>query len=167
MAIDALQSFINAVIRTGYRTAYCALRIWWFFRRPRTHAAAVALWHEGRVLLIRTSYRSCHSLPGGFLRSGEPSERAASRELKEELGIDLPSQSLHHAWHGMIPFESRQDVLDIWEIRVDAAPMPRVMGREIVWAGWVTPAEAAKHPLLPHVAAYLEQASDKMRPASV
>jgi len=167
MATGPLHGFINAFIRTGYRTAYCGLRIWWFLRRPRTYAAAVALWHEGTVLLIRTSYRSCCSLPGGFMRRGEPSERAARRELKEELGITLPPQPLYRAWHGMIPFESRQDVLDIWETRVDAAPASRVSGREIVWAGWVTPAEAAKRPLLPHVAAYLEQAADRMRPASV
>jgi 8-oxo-dGTP diphosphatase len=163
VATDRLQGLINAFIRTGYRLAYLALRTWWFVRRSRTNGAAVALWHEDRVLLIRTSYRSRRSLPGGFVRPGEPSEQAARRELKEELGITLPPGTLRHAWHGMIPFESRQDTIDIWETRVNSAPTPHVAGRKIIWADWVAPAEAVKHPLLPHVAAYLEQAADKMK----
>jgi len=160
---NALRTIANALIRAGYRLAYWMLRLWWFVRRPQTNGAAVALWHEGKVLLIRTSYRNCLSLPGGFVRSGEPAEQAALRELEEELGITLPPQSLCHAWHGELSFESRRDVVDIWEIRVDAIPQMHVAGREIVWAGWLAPAEAVKRPLLPHLAAYLNQATDGMR----
>jgi 8-oxo-dGTP pyrophosphatase MutT (NUDIX family) len=167
MATSPLQEHINAVIRTGYRYAYFALRAWWFVRRPQTHGAAVALWREGKVLLIRTSYRSCLSLPGGFVRSGEPSEQAARRELKEELDISLPRESLRHAWHGMIPFESRRDAIDIWETRVDASATPCVTGREIVWAGWIAPAEALDRPLLPHVAVYLAQAGRRTESPSL
>jgi 8-oxo-dGTP pyrophosphatase MutT (NUDIX family) len=166
MATGPLQGHINACIRVGYRLAYLSLRAWWFVRRPRTNGAAVALWHEGKVLLIRTSYRSCLSLPGGFVHPGEPSELAARRELKEEIGISVRPQALRHAWHGMIPFESRQDAIDIWETSVDSAPAPHVTGREIVWAGWIAPAEALKSPLLPHVAVYLDQAADRMKPPS-
>jgi ADP-ribose pyrophosphatase YjhB (NUDIX family) len=159
-----LQEHINALIRLGYRFAYLTLRLWWFVRRPQTLGAAVALWHEGKVLLIRTSYRGCLSLPGGFVRSGEPSEQAARRELNEELGISIPPRMLRHAWHGMIPFESRQDTIDIWEMTVNPAPTPHVTGREIVWAGWVAPTEALKHPLLPQVAVYLDPSPAKMMP---
>lgn len=146
---------INAAIRKGYRIAYLALRVWWFVRRPHTHGAAVALWHEGRVLLVRTSYRNCYSLPGGFVRRGESSEQAALRELKEELGITLPTGGLCHAWCGTIRFESRRDGIDIWEMTVDSAPPWAITGREIVWTGWVAPADALNRPLLPHLALYL------------
>jgi 8-oxo-dGTP pyrophosphatase MutT (NUDIX family) len=149
---------MNAFIRMGYRLAYFSLRVWWFARRPQTHGAAVALWHEGRILMLRTSYRDCLSLPGGFVRSGEPSEQAARRELHEELGISLPPQELRHAWHGAIRFESRQDTIDIWEATLTSAPIPHVAGREIVWADWMTPTEAARHPMLPHINAYLREA---------
>jgi 8-oxo-dGTP pyrophosphatase MutT (NUDIX family) len=121
----------------------------------------VALWHEGKILLVRTSYRGCYSLPGGFARRGEPSERAARRELGEELGIELPPQTLRHAWHGTIAFESRRDTIDIWEATPAPVPEPHVKGREIVWAGWVAPAEAMKNPLLPHVALYLREMTDR------
>jgi 8-oxo-dGTP pyrophosphatase MutT (NUDIX family) len=151
------QRLENAALRKGYRFAYLVLRLWWFVRRPRTCGAAVALWHAGKVLMVRTSYRDCYSLPGGFAQRGEPSERTARRELQEELGISIPPGTLRHAWHGTIRFESRQDTIDIWETTMDPAPEPHVTGGEIVWAGWLTPADALKRPLLPHVAIYLSE----------
>lgn len=151
------QRQINGFVRTGYRLAYLALRAWWFVRRPQTTGAAVALWHEGKILMVRTSYRDCLSLPGGFVRAGEPSEQAARRELQEELGISIPQQELRHAWHGVIRFESRRDEIDIWEASVTEAPRPHVAGREIVWAAWLAPAQALAHPLLPHVGVYLRE----------
>ena len=155
---------VNAAAREGYRLAYLALRVWWSVRRPRTCGAAVALWHAGEVLMVRTSYRGCYSLPGGFVRAGEPSEQAARRELQEELGIRVPPRTLHHAWHGTIRFESRQDTIDIWEMAADPAPEPRITGREIVWADWVAPADALKRPLLPHVATYLREVTGRLTP---
>ncbi len=162
MPTTPMHRHINAFLRTGYRLAYLALRVWWFVRRPHTRGAAVALWHEGRILMLRTSYRDCLSLPGGFVRAGEPSEQAARRELREELGISIPQQELRHAWHGMIRFESRRDEIDIWEASVTEAPTPYVTGREIVWSAWLPPAEALTHVLLPHVVAYLKGAASPL-----
>jgi len=155
MTTGSVESFLSAVVRRGYRLVYLGLRVWWFLRRPATNGAAVALWHQGRILLVRTSYRNCLSLPGGFVRRGEPAEKAALRELHEEVGIRLPEHLLRHAWHGTVPFESRQDTIDIWEATLDTVPALHPTGREIVWADWVTPAEALKYPLLPHLRAYL------------
>ncbi len=146
---------LNTVVRLGYRAGYLMLRVSWFLRRPRTHGAAIALWHKGRVLMIRTSYRNCYSLPGGFVRKGESSEQAARRELLEELGIDVPVRTLRPTWTGTLTFESREDRVDIWEAQVDQVPVVRVVGREIVWAGWLSPSEALAQPHLPHVGVYL------------
>jgi len=150
-----IRDLLNISIRLAYRCAYLALRAWWFVRRPHSHGAAVALWHEGKVLLVRTSYRNCYSLPGGFVEKGEPPEQAARRELREELGIDLPAQALRHAWSETLNFESRRDTIDIWETLVESAPALRVTGREIIWAGWLSPSDALAERLLPHIAAYL------------
>ncbi len=150
-----MRDILNGVVRLGYRLAYLALRAWWAVRRPHTRGSCVALWHRGKVLLVHTSYRDCYSLPGGFVRKGESAEQAARRELAEELGIDLEGRPLSLAWSGTLPFESRRDSVEIWEISVEFVPDPRVSGREIVWAGWASPSEALRLRLLPHVAAYL------------
>jgi 8-oxo-dGTP diphosphatase len=155
-----IQAGLNTVVRLGYRGAYLTLRLWWLVRRPCTHGAAVALWHEGRVLMVRASYRDCYTLPGGFVRPGEPPEEAARRETREEVGLDLPPEALRHAWQGTVPYESRMDTVDIWEASLDEPPSIHVTGREIVWAGWLDPSAARGRRLLPHIAAYLAERND-------
>ncbi|QCH14409.1 NUDIX domain-containing protein [Synechococcus sp. CB0101] len=51
--------------------------------KPRTRGALVALWCQGRVLLVQASYRRELSLPGGWIDRGEAPEQAARRELFE------------------------------------------------------------------------------------
>lgn len=152
-----IRARLDAGIRLGYRWAYLMLRLWWHLRRPHTHGVGVALWHEGRILMVRTSYRPCYSLPGGFIRRGERPESAARREVLEEIDLDLPARALHHAWHGTVYFESRLDTIDIWEVLLDQPPALHITGREIVWAGWMDPSAAQGRRLLPHIAAYLAQ----------
>ena len=42
---------------------------------------------DGRILLVRQSYRPDWFLPGGLLKRREGPARAAARELREEVGI--------------------------------------------------------------------------------
>lgn len=42
---------------------------------------------DGRILLVRQSYRSDWFLPGGLLQRGETPVQAAARELAEEVGL--------------------------------------------------------------------------------
>ena len=152
---------LDRAIYLGYRLAYLGLRVWWFVRRPATHGTGVALWHGDQVLLIRTSYRHCYALPGGFVEPGEPSEQAARREVLEEIGVDLSDRQLRLAWSGTLPFESRQDTTDIWETTVESPSAWHITSHEILWAGWVHPAEALRRRLLPHVAMYLADKGQK------
>jgi 8-oxo-dGTP diphosphatase len=145
----------SSPLRFAYQAAYLAARSWWFIRRPHTTGSLVALWHERRLLLVRTSYRRLYSLPGGGLKQGETSREGAERELFEELRIALPTSALRVGWHGTLRFEQRQDTLTIWEADVKTPPPVRVDGREVVWAGWKTPDEARALPLLPHIHHYL------------
>jgi 8-oxo-dGTP diphosphatase len=115
----------------------------------------VALWNGGRILLVQTSYRRGYTLPGGFMKPGETAREAACRELAEELRFCIPPAALELGWYGSMRFESREDTVTIWEVPLDAPPPIHVDGREIVWAGWKTPAEAGSLLLLPHVRAYL------------
>ncbi len=147
---------LDASIRLGYRAAHRVRRAYWFVRRPRTHGALVAIWFEGKVLLVRSSYRAQRSLPGGYVRRNEHPRDAAARELREELGIRVPAGSLEHAYGGVHPFENRDDHVDIFELQMDTSPSIRVDGREVVWAGLCTVREALAMDLVPHVVDYLK-----------
>jgi len=44
---------------------------------------------DGRVLLIRHSYRDRWGVPGGLLKRGEEPDVAARREVLEEIGLEI------------------------------------------------------------------------------
>ena len=146
---------INALIRAVYRMAHWGLRLLWFIRRPETTGALVAVWHHGRVLLVKNSYRPQLTLPGGYIRPREDRRTAAARELREEVGIQVQPKRLVHAYHGTHLFEHRQDTLDIYELEMDAAPVVRVDDREVVQAEFHTPDEALDMKIVPHLEEYL------------
>jgi 8-oxo-dGTP pyrophosphatase MutT (NUDIX family) len=76
--------------RMAYRVAHRLLRTWWFLRRPPLHGVKCVLTDGDRVLLVRHTYgRREWDLPGGTPRRGEAPIEAASREMQEELGIQI------------------------------------------------------------------------------
>lgn len=58
---------------------------------PQFTAGSVCLIErtDGKVLLIRQSYRNHWGLPGGLLQRREAPEAAAVREIAEEVGLDI------------------------------------------------------------------------------
>ena len=154
---------LDALFRLGYRCAYWCARAWWFVRRPRTRGAAIALWLGERVLLIRTSYRDRYSLPGGFVGRTEQARDAACREVLEEIGLVVAADRLALVYEDTLFVEHHHDMLSIFELELASEPIVRANGRELVWIGWKTAAEADVLPLLSHVRAYL--AARAARPA--
>jgi 8-oxo-dGTP diphosphatase len=146
---------INALIRAVYRVAHWGLRLLWFIRRPETTGALVAVWHHGRVLLVKNSYRPQLTLPGGYIRPREDRRTAAARELREEVGIQVQPKRLVHAYHGTHLFEHRKDTLDIYELDLDDAPNVQVDDREVVRAEFHTADEALDMRIVPHLEEYL------------
>jgi 8-oxo-dGTP pyrophosphatase MutT (NUDIX family) len=146
---------INALIRAVYRVAHWGLRLLWFIRRPETTGALVAVWHRGRVLLVKNSYRPQLTLPGGYIRPREDRRTAAARELHEEVGIRVQPNRLVHAYHGTHLFEHRQDTLDIYELEMDEAPSVQVDDREVVRAEFHRPDDALGMEIVPHLEEYL------------
>ncbi|WP_062435358.1 NUDIX domain-containing protein [Herbidospora daliensis] len=66
----------------------------WYAALPVAISAAGVLFtdEDGRVLLVRTTYKNDWDLPGGVIEvgGGETPAAAARRELREELGLDRP-----------------------------------------------------------------------------
>lgn len=154
--------------RLAYRIAFRVLRLWWALRRPVRHGVVIAVWCGGRVLILRQSYRPGATFPGGGLQDGEDPEEAARRELREEVGLDIPTGRLRLAREIRLPFEACDDRVRVYELVLDAEPALRLDNREVVAAGFLAAAEAlGDQAMPPHIRAYLEgQAAGHGRPAA-
>jgi 8-oxo-dGTP pyrophosphatase MutT (NUDIX family) len=141
--------------RLGYRLAYRTLKIWWLVRRPSAEGAGVAVWAEGRLLVVQTSYRPGLDLPAGGIGPGESPLEGARRELREETGIDVAAGELGYA----IPLSFEQDhrriTATIFEWRPARPPRARIDDREIVGAGYHDPDELRQVPCTELLRAYL------------
>jgi ADP-ribose pyrophosphatase YjhB (NUDIX family) len=81
-----------ALRRTIFRLAYMVLRVYWFLFRPTGTGVKCVLTDGDRLLLVMHTYGPRRwGLPGGGVRRGEPPRAAATREMKEELGVGITS----------------------------------------------------------------------------
>ncbi len=148
-------SIVDVGFQTAFKVAHRMLRAWWSVRRPHTHGALVALWHDGDLLLVKNSYRREYTLPGGYVKTGESVAEAAARELAEECEIRVDPAAIRIAYVGVHRYENRIDDVTIAEVTVDRRPTFAVDQREVIWAGFVPPKEALALPIVPHLRDYL------------
>jgi 8-oxo-dGTP pyrophosphatase MutT (NUDIX family) len=133
------------------------MRGYWFIVRPRFFGAYVGVWHADRILIIKNSYKKAYTVPCGKIQRGETAVAAAARELAEEVGIDLKPEQLVLAAQFMILNESKKDHISFFEATFDRPPTFQVDNREVVWAQFLTVAEAKQLPLSPVVLNYLSR----------
>jgi len=133
-------------------------RVWFRLGHPRIEAAAVIVVWEGRLLLLRNSYRAEPSLPGGLLKRGETPAAGASRELAEEVGLVVAPTEFrfretfpHEKWGARIR-------LHLFEWRAPRSPAVAIDRREVVEACFLPRAEVARE--LPHFAELLARLSE-------
>lgn len=151
-----LPNAVDALYRITYRMAYL---VWRFYRRQfqiRTQGAQVAVWNNDQVLLIRNSYRETYAFPGGYIRNGENTATAASRELREETGISVPIERLRFSFAWSYTCGKLEGHDDIYECQFENEPEICIDNREVIEACFLTPDTALVLPLERHVRHYLK-----------
>lgn len=150
-------TLLDKIIRITYRVAYLGHLAVNFFYRPKTRGAYVALWLEGKILLIRNSYKSVYTLPCGGIERGETPVEAAHRELLEEVGLDVPIKNFQPVCQLVNHTEFKHDHIFMFEIQLKTPPRLKVDGREVVWLGFRDLKSALTMPVFPPVQDYLLQ----------
>lgn len=115
---------------------------------------------RGRILLCKTTFKKDWELPGGFAEPGESPMQAASREVAEEIGLDLRVGRLL-AMDWLPPYLGWSDAIELLydggEHPVDLPERLEYDTREIVHAAWfdvhaiadvVSPLNARRLPLI-------------------
>lgn len=146
---------VDRLWRVGLRCAYRLQLALWYVLRPHIRGAYVAVWHGGRVLVIRNSYRRSLSFPAGRLKRGERPAEAAARELVEEVGIAVRADALRDAGEIVDASTYAVDHAHVFELHCEEEPALRVDGREVVWAGFLPPAQALERGLVSVARRYL------------
>jgi len=146
--------FANFLRRLVYRTGFPLARAWWWLTRPRATGVAVAIKAQGRVLVVRQSFRKGLGLVGGGLHLGEAPEAGMVRELAEEVGLVLSPDRLRALPVLELVHEWRRLRVHLFEAELLEQPALRPDGAEIVAISWRWPAqlraEPGLHPVLRH-----------------
>ena len=149
---QANATLVDRGYQAVYRSAFWALRAWWFLTRPDQHGALVLVRDANdRVLLIRNSYQPLWSVPGGTVNRGEQPGEAAARELREEMGVSVKADQLIRVAAITLPFRFRRDHVDLFEWRPASLPTFTIDHREVVEMRWFDVAEARTLRAIPHL----------------
>ena len=147
-------ALVDTVCQMVFRLGFPLARIWWGLLRPRHQGALVAI-HVGQsLLLLRSSYQSAWTFPGGGIRQGETPEVAARRELAEEIGLVVPKVPLQLVGEVCGEWDGRRTRVFLFLLRSDELPTLRLDNREIIGARLVPIEDLHKVPMTGPVEAY-------------
>ncbi len=85
---------INLILRFIYKCAFFLWRVTRKYLVINSFGAQVVVKYRGAILLVKSSYRTDYSFPGGYINRRELPIEAAVRELFEETGIQRDSSDL-------------------------------------------------------------------------
>ncbi|WP_238348497.1 NUDIX hydrolase [Ornithinimicrobium pratense] len=130
--------------------------------RKRVIVQGVADDGAGRFLLCELTYKAHWDLPGGVAEPAESPVTSLERELREELGLDLPVGELV-AVDWLPPYRQWEDAV---LLVFDLGSVPDLVERAVLQPSelravhWTRPEQAADH-VAPYVARLLDALADR------
>lgn len=152
-----MEVIVDAFWRSVYRLGYPGARLYWRLVGKLARGANIAVWHDGRLLCVRQSYRHGLTFPGGGLNWRETAIDAARRELREEVGFDLALEDFRRRSLLAYQCDGRPVEDEIFEVRLREPLQPIIDNREIVWAGFLEPAAIRESRMQRSLRLYLER----------
>ncbi len=146
------------IVRLVLAFAYDLLVRWERFTGASTRGAAVAVWYDGQILVVRHSYQPGSSLPGGEVKKDEEPAAAASRELREEVGIQVEPEIL------ISVYEGRSGGV-LFELHLFVRPDLKIDNFEIIEARFFDPVDIADPDY--KLSVYLRRATGTVRKSVV
>jgi len=138
---------INYAFQLGYKMAYMAWRLYLTNSSRKLKGAQVVVKCGEYVLLVKSSYRSEYTLPGGYLRRSESFVDGACRELREETGIVIQQSQLRPMLMDSRKWAGNESSNMLYECNLNYAPKVSIDNREIVYAGFVKVSDALSYKL--------------------
>ncbi len=130
-----MQRLVDAAWRLIFRLAFGPRRTLLRWSGIGRGGVVVAIRSDDAVLVVRHSYRRRLDFPGGGIDRGETPEACAHRELREEIGVDVPPGALRSLGVVRRDFGGSNARNHLFEWRVERLPDVRVDNRELIWAG--------------------------------
>lgn len=141
-------NFIDRCYQVAMIVAYRLMLAQWFLIRPKRYGATAVVWVGDSVLLVRNSYKSEYSFPGGGRSLKEEADQAAARELFEETAVKVPASQLRFAMSGLSKSEWKHDQCDYFEVTLEAQPDFQIDNREIIFGEFVPFDQLNEYPLI-------------------
>lgn len=139
-----------------YRMAYRVMQVFWALKGRRPEGAFVAMWCDGKVLLVSTSYLRYYTFPGGGKKRNETPVETAVREAREEVGVSLSADALTRMDSEVDAAGFARERIALFETHFDVAPDIKIDGREIVAAEWFDLASPETRKLWPLCMVYMD-----------
>jgi 8-oxo-dGTP pyrophosphatase MutT (NUDIX family) len=110
--------------------------------QPSRNGVYIAVWWDGRILIVENSYRRVLTFPCGGKRSHETPLEGAIRELQEEVGIVVDAERFKPLSDFVLYHDNIHDHIYPFELQFENEPQIKVDNREVTTARFEHPEEA-------------------------
>ncbi len=153
----SLRLLPRPLARLVYRAGAKAIALYNRLVHPRVRGAAVIVRCGDRILLVRSTYQSWWSLPGGRVERGEEPVAAAARELWEEADLSVAPSALRALGDLHVEHNNIHDHVSFFELRCEREPAVACDGAEIAELRWVREQDLRTRKLWPPLAVWMDQ----------